>query len=83
MQQEVAARLAAIRRQGIATHSAFQLQGLTSIAAPVFNRAGELELVLNTSGYGAGFDARPDGAFAEALRQTADQLSAELGYCPA
>lgn len=81
LQEQTQYDLSEIRRKGLVVHQAFQLQGLTSIAVPVFNRSGELELVLNSSGYGSKFDPAEDGAISLALLATANRLSADLGYC--
>ena len=71
--------LAAIRAQGLGHAVDAAVQGIGALAAPVFDATGAIVLGLTTIGPNASFDARPDGALAQALRGHAQALSAQLG----
>lgn len=78
----LAARLAQIRRAGIATVVDGALQGVSAMAAPVWNARGGLELCLTAIGPNALFDTAADGPVAQSLRAAAAQLTGTLGGVP-
>jgi len=55
------------------------LEGISAVAAPVFDAAGAMVLSLTAIGPGAMLDTAPDAAPARALRQAAGELTAQLG----
>jgi DNA-binding IclR family transcriptional regulator len=75
-----AAVLAAVREQGLATSRDGVVAGVSAAAAPVFDVAGRLVLVLTAIGPSASFDTAVDGSVATTLRQAAEQLSRRLGH---
>ena len=56
------------------------LKGISAVAAPVFNYAGQLVAVLTALGASGGFDTSLAGPIAIAVRKQAVQLSQQLGY---
>lgn len=75
-----AALMAAVREQGLATSRDGVVAGVSAAAAPVFDAAGRLVLVLTAIGPSASFDTALDGALAVTLRGSAEQLSRRLGH---
>ena len=75
----LAAQLVKIRRDGLSPVRDLLLPGISAMAAPVFGGRGELVLALTAIGPTAGFDLRPRGAVALALRRASEGLSARLG----
>jgi DNA-binding IclR family transcriptional regulator len=75
--------LEAVRVAGIAHAVDGVLPGISALAAPVFDAAGQIALSLTAIGAGAAFDVRPDGAPAQALKACAAELSRQLGARPA
>lgn len=71
--------LEAIRSAGIAHAVDAAVPGISALAAPVFDAAGHLVLSLTAIGPGPSFDARDDGAPAQALKACAAELSRQLG----
>ena len=67
--------LAYIGRTGVAVDASDRI----SVAAPVFDQAGQLVLTLTAIGPSALFDLHVDGPVAMALRRSADALSRQLG----
>ncbi len=78
-----AARIERIRktvaRDGFARTIGLRTPMHANLAAPVFDRDGKLELVITLIGVQGSFDADPNGAPAQALRETAEGLSRKLG----
>ncbi len=74
-----AAVLAAVRRDGCAQVEGVLLPGISALAAPVFDGSGALVLALTAIGATPGFDARPTGALAGAVKEAAARLSSQLG----
>jgi DNA-binding IclR family transcriptional regulator len=70
--------LAAIRERGLEHSIDAPSPGVSSIAAPVLNPAGELQLALTVVGPTGTIDVAWDGAVARALSATAQAISAEL-----
>ncbi|MFL6664095.1 MAG: IclR family transcriptional regulator [Rhizobacter sp.] len=68
-----------IRRHGVARIHGGAVAGVTAMAAPVFDDAGQIVLGLTAIGPTATFDARLDGAVATALRRGAREVSKQLG----
>jgi len=73
------AELAAIRAAGVSHVVDKAVAGVSGLAAPVFDATGQLVLALTAIGATPGFDVRPQGAAARALRAAAVDLSAQLG----
>ena len=74
---ELAKTLAEVRAAGLATSSRF-IEGITGMAAPVFNAEGTMVLALIVLGYTAAFGGRLAGC-QRRLLATAGELSARLG----
>ncbi len=53
---------------------------ISALAAPIFDYRGDLAGVIAVLGASGSFDVRPHGPLAGDLRQTAQQISEELGY---
>ena len=75
--------LEAVRVAGIAHAVDGVLPGISALAAPVFDAAGQIALSLTAIGAGSAFDVRLDGAPALALKACAAELSRQLGARPA
>ncbi|MFV9474159.1 IclR family transcriptional regulator [Advenella sp. RU8] len=56
------------------------LRGISAVAAPVYNYAGQLCAVITALGATGGFDASVNGKISHQVQQEAKQLSASLGY---
>ncbi len=56
------------------------LPRIASLAAPVFDQAGRLALVITQLGWSGEFDIALDGKLAGSLTRCASQLSRQLGY---
>ncbi|MGH8812210.1 MAG: IclR family transcriptional regulator [Advenella sp.] len=56
------------------------LKGISAVAAPVFNYAGQLTAVLTALGASGGFDTSLNGPIAVCVRQQAQRISQQLGY---
>lgn len=78
----VDAMLAGYRAHGCTWVHDMVLKGVNAIAAPVFDAAGHVPAVIVAIGVSDGFDVRPDGPNARALRQSAGWVSQRLGYLP-
>jgi DNA-binding IclR family transcriptional regulator len=70
------------RSDGLAHAIDSALPGISALAAPVFDAAGQMVLSLTVIGPGAMLDTRADGAAAQALLQVARDLTAQLGGRP-
>ena len=71
--------VAAVREHGVARALNRVVEGVSAMAAPVFDVHGRIRLGLTAIGSTASFDTRWDGVVARALRQAAAALSARLG----
>jgi DNA-binding IclR family transcriptional regulator len=71
--------VAQARRHGVAHAVDSALPGISALAAPVFDAAGQMVLSLTVIGPGAMLDTRADSPAALALLQVAGDLSAQLG----
>lgn len=56
------------------------LRGVASLAAPIFDAAGQAAAVIVAVGVADTFDVRPDGPGAQALRRSAGSVSQRLGF---
>jgi DNA-binding IclR family transcriptional regulator len=74
------ARLDEIRTRGLSRVQGDLLRGVASVAAPVFAHDGALVAVIAALGPQGGFDVAWDGTIAKAVKQSARELSARLGY---
>lgn len=72
--------LAEVREQRLAQALDASVPGISALAAPVFDVGHRLVMSLTAIGPSAVFDARTDGAVAQALRRSADDLSRRLGF---
>lgn len=76
---DVAEMLAEVRRHGLARAIGDPLPGVNAFAAPVFDHAGHVALVITAMGPEGSFDARWDSPIATALRDCAADISRRLG----
>jgi DNA-binding IclR family transcriptional regulator len=72
--------LEAIRSRGFAVSHAHRLAGVTSIAAPIRSRSGDVIASINVSGPETRFSADAVFAMSELVVQAARRLSEQLGY---
>ena len=56
------------------------LQGVSAVAAPIFDASGHVPAVIVAIGVSDSFDVRPEGPNARTLRESAAQVSQRLGY---
>ncbi len=56
------------------------LPGVNAFAAPVFDHAGDVALVITAMGPVGSFDANWNSPIAGALRECGDTISRRLGY---
>lgn len=70
---------AATRQRGLARSDGEFVEGISGLAAPVFDANGTMVLALVVLGYAGGFDRRWEGPTAKALRAAAAALSRRLG----
>jgi flavin reductase (DIM6/NTAB) family NADH-FMN oxidoreductase RutF/DNA-binding IclR family transcriptional regulator len=77
-------RLDEVRRQGLARQGLETFHRseilINALSAPVLDSSGQAVLALTAIGEATRFRGDPDGEFARALRQTAEDLSHRLGY---
>jgi DNA-binding IclR family transcriptional regulator len=73
------AQLAEVRREGLAQAVDASVPGISAMAAPVFDVTRSIVMSLTAIGPSAIFDARFDGAVANALRHSATELTRQLG----
>jgi DNA-binding IclR family transcriptional regulator len=72
--------LAEVRKHGLARALGDPLPGVNAFAAPVFDHAGHVALVITAMGPEATFDADWNSAIANALRECAGGISKRLGH---
>lgn len=77
---ETTKKLEDARRYGMARAVGDPLPGVNAFAAPVFDHAGHVALVITVMGPEGTFDVRWDSAIAHALRDCAADISKRLGY---
>lgn len=73
------AKLAEVRRHGLAQAVDASVPGISAMAAPVFDAGDTIVMSLSAIGPTAIFDARLDGPMARVLRHSATELSRQLG----
>jgi len=73
------ALLAAVRTQGIASTKDTVVQGISALAAPVFDQQGRVAVCLTLIGASGSFDMDLKGAVAAALKSAGQLLSRQLG----
>ena len=76
----VADMLAEVRAQGLARAIGDPLPGVNAFAAPVFDHAGHVALVITAMGPAGTFDAGWTSPVAERLRACAAEISKQLGH---
>ncbi|WGR92891.1 hypothetical protein MTX20_34355 [Bradyrhizobium sp. ISRA435] len=72
--------LAEVRSRGLARAIGDPLPGVNAFAAPVFDHAGHVALVITAMGPEGTFDVSWDSAIAAALRNCASDISRQLGH---
>ncbi len=72
--------LAQCRRHGLGRVTGELMRGIDSLAAPVFDNAGDPVLVVTSLGHAGSFDASWTGPIARHLREWAHRTSSMLGY---
>ncbi len=77
------ALLAGVRNSGLANSRDGVVQGVSALAAPVFDDQGRLVLTLTAIGPSGSFDLDPEGPVACALKKAGSDLSRQLGWRPA
>jgi len=68
-----------IRAQGYAVSDQEHQEGLSAIAAPIFDHTGRVQAAVTVSGPTFRMGPEKMGAFADAVRATAAEISAQLG----
>jgi len=76
---KLAARLAAIKSEGVSVVHGALLPGIDAIAVPVLNAESRIAAVITTLGPNTAFDAAPDGRIARHLMALGQAASAALG----
>lgn len=56
------------------------LRGISAVAAPVYNYAGQLCAVITALGATGGFDAHVNGTISRQVQEEAKRVSTSLGY---
>ena len=74
--------LAGIRVQGMNRSVDGIVEGVSALAAPVFDSRGQMALALTAIGPSGAFDAAWDGAVAVPLKAAADSLTQQIGGHP-
>jgi DNA-binding IclR family transcriptional regulator len=77
---KVAEMLNEVRSRGLARALGDPLPGVNAFAAPVFDHAGHVVLVITAMGPEGTFDADWDSAIATSLRNCANDISRQLGH---
>jgi DNA-binding IclR family transcriptional regulator len=78
--QKAAEMLAEVRRNGLARAMGDPLPGVNAFAAPVFDHAGHVALVITAMGPAGTFDPRWGSPIAKALQACATDVSKRLGF---
>ncbi|XHS76334.1 IclR family transcriptional regulator [Burkholderiaceae bacterium UC74_6] len=71
--------LAEVRERGIASTKDAVVQGISALAAPVFDQQGRIALCLTLIGASGSFDLKLEGPVGRALKDAARLLSRQLG----
>lgn len=69
-----------VRGLGLACIRDVYLQGISAVAAPLYDHSGQVRAVLTALGATGGFDAAPQGPIAQAVAAEARAASAALGH---
>jgi len=69
-----------VRNLGCAPVRDVMLNGISAVAAPVFNADGTVTVVMTALGPSGAFDPAPEGEIAHALRDAAGAVGKRLGY---
>ena len=80
--QEIEAMKAEIRHYKMARVEGHSVQGVSALAAPIFDYRGEVTLALALFGFSSTFDIDWYGKTATLLRTAAEDISHQLGYIP-
>ena len=80
--QEIEHIKAEVRQYRMARVEGHSVQGVSALAAPVFDYRGEVTLSLALFGFSSTFDMDWNGHTAQILRNAADDISRQLGYLP-
>ena len=80
--KEVEAISEETRTQGLGQVAGHSVEGVSALAAPIFDYRGELVLSLALFGFKSSFDISRDGPNAKLLIDTASEISKQLGYLP-
>lgn len=78
--QDIDRLLSEVREHGMSRAVDEPIVGITSVAAPVFDRYGAMILAVTAIGPSGTLDARWDGLIANDLKACADRVSAQLGH---
>lgn len=78
--KEFSEELKTVRAHGISRSEGEIVPGISAMAAPVFDAAGQLRLALIAIGAAGIFDARHDGAVALGVSGCAELISRRLGF---
>lgn len=78
--KEMQADLQEVRAQGMARAIGQPIPGVSAFAAPVFDHNGHIVMVITIVGPTGGFETAWDCAIARTLRETAEGISANLGF---
>lgn len=68
------------RRHGLASSRDGVVQGVSALAAPVFDDQGRMVLSLTAIGPSGSFELALEGPLAQALKRASEELSAQLGW---
>lgn len=77
---EKSAETKAIRRRGYSVIDSHPIPGVSAVASPVFDVAGQLQLVITLIGAVNAIDIKPNGRHVEKVREFARTLSSRMGY---
>jgi DNA-binding IclR family transcriptional regulator len=78
--QEIEDIKSEVRQYKMARVEGHSVQGVSALAAPIFDYRGEVTLVLALFGFSSTFDVDWNGETAQLLRNAADDISRQLGY---
>ncbi len=78
--QDIAGLIEETRRHGLGKVTGHSVEGVSALAAPIFDYRGELVLSLALFGFKSSFDVSWDGPNAQLLKETAGDISRKLGY---
>ena len=68
------------RQHRLARVDGHSVQGISALAAPIFDYRGEITLTIALFGFSSNFDASWDGRNARLLNEAANEISGKLGY---